>query len=119
MRGTSSDGAPEPELGLELTQVGAYAVVAVTGEIDMYTVQKLREAVRQLIAEGKTRVAIDLTPTDFCDSSGLGLLIGARRRLADAGGALVVVCGNPRIRKLLDMTGLDKVLDVREAVPSE
>ncbi|WP_460543478.1 STAS domain-containing protein [Glycomyces halotolerans] len=119
MRGSSSDGAPEPDLGLSLSTVGAYAVISVSGEIDMYTAPKLREAVRQLSAEGRMRVAIDLTPTEFCDSTGLGVLIGARRRLTDAGGALVVVCANARIRKLLDLTGLDKVLDVREAVPSE
>ena len=65
------------------------------------------------------RVAIDLPPTEFCDSTGLGVLIGARRRLSDSGGSIVVVCANPRIRKLLDLTGLDKVLDVREAVPGE
>ncbi len=119
VKGSSSDGTPEPELGLSLSTVGAYSVISVTGEIDMYTAPKLREAVRQLSAEGRMRVAIDLTPTEFCDSTGLGVLIGARRRLTDAGGALVVVCANPRIRKLLDLTGLDKVLDVREAVPSE
>lgn len=119
VRGSSGDGTSGPELGLSLSTVGEYAVIAVSGEIDMYTAPKLREAVRQLSAEGRMRVAIDLTPTEFCDSTGLGVLIGARRRLADAGGALVVVCSNPRIRKLLDLTGLDKVLDVQEAVPSE
>ncbi|THV43442.1 STAS domain-containing protein [Glycomyces buryatensis] len=85
----------------------------------MYTAPKLREAVRQLASEGRVKVAIDLSPTEFCDSTGLGVLIGARKRLTDVGGSLVVVCANPRIRKLLDLTGLDKVLDVREAVPSE
>ncbi len=119
VRGSSSDGAPEPELGLNLSVVGAYSVISVSGEIDMYTAPKLREAVRQLTAEGRMHVAIDLTPTEFCDSTGLGVLIGARRRLTDAGGDLVVVCTNPRISKLLDLTGLDKVLDVREAVPDE
>jgi anti-sigma B factor antagonist len=119
VRGTSGDGAAEPELGLSLSEVGEYAVISVTGEIDMYTAPQLREAVRQLSSEGRMRVAIDLTPTEFCDSTGLGVLIGARRRLSDSGGSLVVVCANPRIRKLLDLTGLDKVLDVREAVPGE
>lgn len=119
MRGTSGDGAAGPELGLSLSEIGEYAVISVTGEIDMYTAPQLREAVRQLSSEGRLRVAIDLTPTEFCDSTGLGVLIGARRRLSDSGGSLVVVCANPRIRKLLDLTGLDKVLDVREAVPGE
>lgn len=119
MRGSSGDGTPEPELGLSLSTVGEYAVISVTGEIDMYTAPKLREAVRQLSAEGRRLVAIDLTPTEFCDSTGLGVLVGARRRLTDAGGALVVVCATPHIRKLLELTGLDKVLDVREAVPGE
>jgi anti-sigma B factor antagonist len=119
VRGTTGDGTPEPELGLSLSAIGSYTVIGVTGEIDMYTAPKLRDALRQVLDEGRTRVAIDLNATDFCDSTGLGVLIGARRRLSDAGGSLVVVCANPPIRKLLDLTGLDKVLDVREAVPSE
>ncbi|MFC4337174.1 STAS domain-containing protein [Salininema proteolyticum] len=111
------DAGTEPELGLKLSTSGPYAVIAVSGEIDMYTAPQLREAINQTVSGGHDLLAVDLSQVEFCDSTGLGVLVGARRSLTRLGGHLVVVATNKRIEKLLQLTGLDVVLDVRKSVP--
>ena len=66
-------------------------------------------ACRPPIDGGAERVVVDLTATTFIDSSSLGVLIGAHRRLKRRGGALVVVCDNDAIVKTFRITGLDGV----------
>jgi anti-sigma B factor antagonist len=84
-------------------------VVAVTGEIDLFTAPEFKQRVSAPIDAGRTNVIVDLTATTFIDSSSLGVLIGAHRRLKLRGGSLVVVCDNPAIVKTFKITGLDGV----------
>jgi len=84
-------------------------VVAVTGEIDLFTAPEFKQRVSAPIDAGCSHVIVDLTATTFIDSSSLGVLIGAHRRLKLRGGALVVVCDNDAIVKTFRITGLDGV----------
>jgi anti-sigma B factor antagonist len=84
-------------------------VVAVTGEIDLFTAPEFKQRVSAPIDAGCSNVIVDLTATTFIDSSSLGVLIGAHRRLKLRGGALVVVCDNDAIVKTFRITGLDGV----------
>jgi anti-sigma B factor antagonist len=84
-------------------------VVAVTGEIDLFTAPEFKQRVSAPIDAGAANVIIDLTGTTFIDSSSLGVLIGAHRRLKLRGGSLVVVCDNDAIVKTFRITGLDGV----------
>jgi len=84
-------------------------VVAVTGEIDLFTAPEFKQRVSVPIDEGRAHVVVDLSATTFIDSSSLGVLIGAHRRLKLRGGSLVVVCDNPVIVKTFRITGLDSV----------
>src|SRR4051812_11585162 len=84
-------------------------VVAVTGEIDLFTAPEFKQRVSAPIDVGRSNVIIDLTATTFIDSSSLGVLIGAHRRLKLRGGSLVVVCDNDAIVKTFRITGLDGV----------
>ena len=61
------------------------------------------------IAAGVDRVVVDLTETTFIDSSSLGVLIGAHRRLKARGGRLMVACDDEAILKTFRITGLDSV----------
>ena len=67
-------------------------VVAVTGEIDLFTAPEFKQRVSAPIDAGRTRLVVDLTATTFIDSSSLGVLIGAHRRLRRLNGSLVIVC---------------------------
>ena len=84
-------------------------VVAVTGEIDLFTAPEFKQRVSAPIDAGRTHVVVDLTETTFIDSSSLGVLIGAHRRLRRLDGSLVIVCSNDAIVKTFRITGLDSV----------
>ena len=87
-------------------------VVAVAGEIDLFTAPEFKQRVSAPIDEGRTHVVVDLTDTTFIDSSSLGVLIGAHRRLLRLQGRLVVVCNNDAIVKTFRITGLDGVFTI-------
>src|SRR5215213_9274524 len=87
-------------------------VVAVAGEIDLFTAPEFKQRVSAPIDEGRTHVVVDLTETTFIDSSSLGVLIGAHRRLRRLDGQLVIVCSNDAIIKTFRITGLDGVFTI-------
>src|SRR3954465_12020086 len=84
-------------------------MVAVAGEIDLFTAPEFKQRVSAPIDAGRSRVVVDLSETTFIDSSSLGVLIGAHRRLKREGGSLTVVCDNDAIVKTFRITGLDGV----------
>jgi anti-sigma B factor antagonist len=87
-------------------------VVAVAGEIDLFTSPEFKQRVSAPIDAGRTRVIVDLTETTFIDSSSLGVLIGAHRRLLRLDGRLVIVCCSDAIAKTFRITGLDGVFTI-------
>jgi len=90
-------------------------LVSVTGEIDLFTAPEFKQSLSGPIDDGAGRVIVDLSATTFIDSSSLGVLIGAHRRLKQREGSLVVVCDNETIVKTFRITGLDSVFTL---VPS-
>jgi anti-sigma B factor antagonist len=103
------------EFGIEDRRAGDVHVVAVSGEIDLFTAPEFKQRVMTAIASGVDRIVVDLTATTFIDSSSLGVLIGAHRRLKSRGSRLVVACDTETIVKTFRITGLDGVFTV---VPS-
>src|SRR3954454_22162546 len=91
---------------------GETHVVAIAGEIDLFTAPEFKQRVAAPIDAGRTHVIVDLTATTFIDSSSLGVLIGAHRRLRRHGGRLVIVCSNDAIAKTFRITGLDSVFTI-------
>jgi anti-sigma B factor antagonist len=87
-------------------------VVAVMGEIDLFTAPEFKQRVSAPIDAGRTRVVVDLPETTFIDSSSLGVLIGAHRRLRRLEGSLAIVCSNDAIVKTFRITGLDGVFTI-------
>src|SRR3954466_13986370 len=87
-------------------------IVSVAGEIDLFTAPEFKQRVSAPIDEGRTQCIVDLTETTFIDSSSLGVLIGAHRRLLGLEGALVIVCANDAIVKTFRITGLDGVFSI-------
>jgi anti-anti-sigma factor len=80
-----------------------YVIITAAGEIDIFTVARLREELFTLAGDGRPLIA-DLDRVTF-----LGALAGAARRAA-RGASLHVVCARPQSRQLLQLTGLDRTL---------
>ena len=91
-------------------------VVAVAGEVDLFTAPDLKRHVERALREPAERLVVDLSDTTFIDSSSLGVLIGAHRRLKLRGGSLVVVCDSDAIIKTFRITGLDGVFTLVDSV---
>ena len=91
-------------------------VVSVSGEIDLFTAPEFKQRVTAPIAAGADHVIVDLMETTFIDSSSLGVLIGAHRRLKGRGGRLIVACDAESIVKTFRITGLDGVFQLVDSV---
>lgn len=81
------------------------ATLVLVGELDARTAPGLGPEVARLVTSGATAVNVDASLVDFVDSSGLGALVGARRRAAD-GGAQLVLIPSERLHRLLASTGM-------------
>jgi anti-sigma B factor antagonist len=95
------------ELSVTVRRERGAVIAEVIGDIDLSTVAGLRERLFGLADEGNALI-LDLNGVTFIDSTGLGALVGAARRVATHGGTLSAVCSRPQTRKLLWMTGVDR-----------
>ncbi len=87
-------------------------VVAVRGEIDLFTAPELKQVLAESIEGGRTRIVVDLSETTFLDSTALGVLIGAVKRLRSREGALAIVNTDDNIAKTFEITGLDQIFTI-------
>jgi anti-sigma B factor antagonist len=89
-------------------------VVAVSGEVDIFTAPDLKRTIAQAIEGGTRLLVIDLTQTRFLDSTALGVLIGAVKRLRPLDGRLAIVNTEPSTAKTFQITGLDRIFTIVE-----
>ncbi len=89
---------------------GVGVVVAPHGELDMATVDRVRAEVDDVLGAGTRAVVLDLRGVTFLDSTALSMLFAVHGAAARRGGELSVVNGNPRVSRLLDLTGAWRVL---------
>ncbi len=104
------------DLSISTSDHGDVTVIAVEGEIDVYTAPQLRERLDEQIAEGRHTLVIDLQQVAFLDSTGLGVLVGRLKMVRSHDGTLRLVCRTERILKVFAITGLDKVFQIYDTV---
>lgn len=89
-------------------------VVAVRGEVDLFTAPELKNALSEAIDSGRVRIVVDLTETTFMDSTALGVLIGTVKRLRSRdGGRMTIVNVDSSIAQTFEITGLDQIFTIR------
>ncbi len=103
-------------LTLTTTREAGSTVVRAGGELDAATVQQFVWAIDAALAEGPAVLCLDLAPVTFADSSALAALVRTRRVTAWRGTALVVVVGDGAAHRLVELTGLDRLVDVYPTV---
>jgi anti-sigma B factor antagonist len=100
------------EFGVSVERDGDEARVIVRGELDMFTSSSLRKELVDLINDDARDVTVDLKYVEFVDSTALGVLVGAMKRLRALDGDLKLASPNPSTKKVLEITGLDRILTV-------
>lgn len=101
------------DLKLEIRKEERYWHIIVHGEIDLYNANELKEKVNSATDRAETgNLIIDLKDVDYIDSTGLGILIGIKRRCTEKNGNLVLVLYSDRINKLFEITGLNKIFSI-------
>jgi len=103
---------------LEVDRRADWQVLTVRGEVDVTTTPRVRAQLISLLSEdGKPLVVVDLEGVDFLDSSGLGALVAGLKLARSRSGELRIVCDQQRsVRKVLEVTGLERVLDRYDSV---
>jgi anti-sigma B factor antagonist len=92
-----------------------HTIVTICGEIDLYTAPRLHSELAGLLVEGMpARVVIDMSGVEFCDSTGMNVLLSCLRRARERGGELEIAAPKPAVRKILQVTGLDSVFTLLE-----
>jgi anti-sigma B factor antagonist len=104
------------ELGLVASEQDGWAVLTVSGEIDIATAPSLRERLHAILADDNQRLVVDLDDVGFLDSTALGVLVGALKRARTEGGEVRIVSTQPRVRKVFEITRLDSAFDLFDSV---
>jgi anti-sigma B factor antagonist len=106
----------QQKVEIQITEADDYSVLKPDGDLDVYTVGSLRDAISQMIEEKRPRVVVDLDSVPFMDSSGLGALMGGVRRLREADGDLAVACTREQHLKLFAITGFGEGVSIAPTV---
>lgn len=99
---------------LDVRHTGAgHALIAISGELDPVTAPLLRERGMSLLAEDFPHLLLDMSEVDFCDSSGLSVVIALWNQAQAGGGSLALAAVPDRLSRLLRMTAMDTLIPVR------
>ena len=108
-----SGGVDDVGFSVEVTGApNSVSVVVVHGQADLHTASELRSAITGAIDDGATSLVVDLSEATFIDSMTLGVLLGAVKRLRPTGGGVSVVCTDPHIRRVFEITLLDRIFSL-------
>jgi anti-sigma B factor antagonist len=91
---------------------GESYVIALAGEVDLYTAPEFKQQLLDVISQGAKSVVVDFSDTTFIDSTTLGVLVGGVKRLRTNDGQLSLVCSDRNITKIFEITGLDRVFTI-------
>ena len=87
------------------------AVVTIAGRLAMGgETERLDAAVKSMLQMDVKKFILDITALDYADSSGIGMLVSCLTNVKKAGGELKLVGANPRIKRILSMTGVDSIM---------
>jgi anti-sigma B factor antagonist len=102
---------PHFELGEERSDAGVH-IVNVSGEIHVSTAPAFREQLNAVIEGGTAMLVLDLSGVDFIDSTGLSVLLNGLRLVNQRHARMALVCANPTVMRLFQITSLDATFDI-------
>ncbi len=106
-----------PDDSFPVEVVGGVPVLAAPEEIDITNAEPLREALLKAAANGHDTLVVDMTRTQFCDSSGLHTLIAAHKRAEAEGREVLLVIPSPTVLRVFVLTGMDRMIPNVTSLP--
>lgn len=107
-------GTSRGRLTVDVRHEGISAVVTPVGELDHHTAELLSEPLERSVEEGYGRLVVDCSQLEFCDSTGLNVLLGARLKAEAAGGGVHLAGMLPVVARVFEITGADAVFTVHD-----
>jgi len=95
-----------------INEMGKTNMVCIKGEIDIYSIEKFRETIENQIKTQVPEIILDCSELSYMDSTGMGVLIELRNKTKEMGQKIVMLNPRPNIKKLLTLTGVDKIIEV-------
>jgi anti-sigma B factor antagonist len=102
------------EVTVRLASSAGIQIIDVAGEIDVYSVSRLKTALVNALSEAPSEIILDIRKVRYIDSTGLGVLIGGLRRIREHGGSIKIVVIDVHIRKILEITGMSGIFALYE-----
>jgi anti-sigma B factor antagonist len=109
-----SDEFPQPKFEVSEEDIDERTrIIDAGGEIHVSTAPEFSERLNAAIADGKTALVLDFSRVEFIDSTGLSVLLNGLRRVTRQRGRMILVCSNPTVLRLFEITRLDTTFDIR------
>jgi anti-sigma B factor antagonist len=115
VRGTAPDEEAGVDLRIAVGEHGTSRTISLTGSCDLATAPHLRQTLQGLQPPDVQEIVLDVSNLEFIDSTGLGVVLGAMRRLREAGASLSISGARGIVRRVLEITDLDKVIPMADA----
>jgi anti-sigma B factor antagonist len=93
-------------------------VITIVGELDIATSPRVRELLSEAARDAERPLVIDLTGCDFVDSTGLATLLHGAKPAQNGESNVALVCVGGEVRKLLELTAIDRTIPVHESLDS-
>jgi anti-sigma B factor antagonist len=110
-------------LGIEKSIAAGALIISVSGELDVYTAPRLKDAIAEGLVDGHRTFVVDLLQVGFLDSTALGVLVGGLRSVRSEQGEFRLVMDDPHVSKIFKITGFDSMFSIfktlAEAMPPE
>ncbi|WP_156292070.1 STAS domain-containing protein [Oceanobacillus salinisoli] len=100
------------ELSIDLVEKSNHLIIRLSGEIDAYTVPKLKESLLPLTQKSGSVVEVDMESVSYMDSTGLGVFISALKSTKENDSHMKIMNLNDRVYRVFKITGLDEIMDI-------
>lgn len=102
---------------IKFTNRGTTLIIRIIGELDHHTAEYVRQKIDGELLKSTTRnIIFDFSELSFMDSSGIGVIIGRYKNILKLNGKAAVVNTNDQIMRILDMSGILKIIPVYKSL---
>jgi anti-sigma B factor antagonist len=103
-------------MDISFGDIGSHKVVRVNGDVDLYNVGDLKRSVFELIDEGEVQsLIIDMANVNYIDSSGVGALVAAQKKMKTSGGKFGLMSLTEDVLNILKLATLDQFFKIYES----